>query len=198
MKFQRLDNGNLLLIIDHDGERASLKDLTDEEKIQTRDGELEFFEGILANSEWDWIEPAFIGALTDAPILGIYGKQTPVLDDTDTDKVCLAGHWDDKSWYLPITEAYAWMNYQVQSLLEELRDKGQAELQSGLEKEEEDFDEQCACAEKHCRICHGLCDNGVRHSGDSCDACIAAAQETSCRGCGGTYGRHTIINCEGE
>jgi len=57
----------------------------------------EFFEEFIANSEWEWISPEEIGALTDAPILGIKDENEEVI------------------------EAYGYMNYAVTSLMEALR-----------------------------------------------------------------------------
>jgi len=67
----------------------------------------EFFEGFIANTEFEWIAPEEIGALTDAPILG-------VRDESET-----------------VIEAYGYMDYAVRSLLEDLRDYGEAVLQKG-------------------------------------------------------------------
>lgn len=67
----------------------------------------EFFEAFIANSEWDWVRPEEIGALTDAPILGIRDK------------------------YDNVIEAYAFMDYQVKSLMQQLADYGEAILQRG-------------------------------------------------------------------
>jgi len=66
----------------------------------------EFFEDFIANSEWEWISPEEIGALTDAPILGIKDEEGNVL------------------------EAYGHMDYAVTSLMEALR-HGQVILRKG-------------------------------------------------------------------
>lgn len=66
----------------------------------------EFFEEFIANSEWEWIQPEEIGALTDAPILGIRDE-------------------DDR-----VIEAYGFMNYAIESLLDVLY-SGKAVLQKG-------------------------------------------------------------------
>lgn len=61
------------------------------------------FERLLANSEYDWIEPEEIGALTDAPILGIReGEESE-----------------------SIASAWAFMDYQVTSPQEQLRKNGE-------------------------------------------------------------------------
>ena len=66
----------------------------------------EFFEEFICNSEWEWIDPQEIGALTDAPILGIKNESGRVI------------------------EVYGFMNYAVESLLDALYD-GKAVLQKG-------------------------------------------------------------------
>jgi hypothetical protein len=66
----------------------------------------EFFEDFIANTEYEWINPEEIGALTDAPILGVRDENENVI------------------------EAYGWMNYAVQSLMDALYN-GKAVLQKG-------------------------------------------------------------------
>ena len=75
---------------------------------QSDDTMYEFFEDFIANTEWEWIAPEDIGALTDAPILGIKDENGKVL------------------------EAYAWMDYQVQSVMDALANYGGATFQKGL------------------------------------------------------------------
>ena len=61
----------------------------------------EFFAPHLANTEFDWIEPDDIGALTSAPILGIR-------DENDV-----------------VVEAYGFMDYAVISSLQALMETGE-------------------------------------------------------------------------
>lgn len=67
----------------------------------------EFFEGFIANTEWEWIDAGDIGALTSAPILGI----RDVMNDE-------------------VEEAYGFMDYAVRSLMADLA-AGKAFLQKG-------------------------------------------------------------------
>jgi len=67
----------------------------------------EFFEEFISNTEWEWISPEDIGALTSAPILGIRDEEENVI------------------------EAYGFMDYQVTSLMEELR-HGEVRLLKGF------------------------------------------------------------------
>ena len=69
--------------------------------------EMEFFEPHICNSEWEWIAPEDIDALTSAPILGIKDENDEVI------------------------EAYGYMDYQVYSMLEELETHGEILLQKG-------------------------------------------------------------------
>ena len=61
----------------------------------------EALESLLANSDLDWIQPDEIGALTDAPILGFR---------------------EDGN----VIAAWGFMDYQVQSFVDDLIEKGEA------------------------------------------------------------------------
>ena len=67
----------------------------------------DFFEEFIANSEWEWISPLEISALTDAPILGIKDENDEVI------------------------ECYGFMDYQVISLVYQLYNCKEAILQKG-------------------------------------------------------------------
>lgn len=114
-------------------------DPQDIEYLQSRQNDDDFdgdgvmfdlLEGFIANSEWDWVQPEEIGALTNAPILGTFGQSEPSVGGR------LAGRWRDEAgvmqtWYDPVLEAYAFMDYQVRSLQSVLLEKGEAFLTSG-------------------------------------------------------------------
>jgi len=104
MEFIKTDK-SLILKVDHDVEKMLLVQYKDDGDIDTDDAMYEYFEDILANSEFTWIEPEEIGALTAAPILGIYDENNKVI------------------------EAYEFMDYQTKSLLEDLLEYGEAKLQ---------------------------------------------------------------------
>ena len=106
MQFVKKEN-SLLLIIDDDAEKMSLQDFQEEGTLDTDNAMYDFFEGILANCEWEWIDAEEIAALTSAPILGIKDENEEV------------------------TEAYAFMDYQVRSLLRDLKEYGEVELVKG-------------------------------------------------------------------
>lgn len=103
-----IKENNLILKIDHDGERESLQEFLDSGEIETDKAMCEFFESILANCEWEWINPQDICALTDAPILGRRAEDSE-----------------------EIVEAYGWMDYAITALLTQLYDYGEAILIGG-------------------------------------------------------------------
>jgi hypothetical protein len=95
-------------------------------------------ESLVCNSELDWINPADTGDLTDAPMLGILGEPGTIDEmkrlAESKPGICgstLAGHWRGKDRHLPILDRWGWMNYAVKSLLEALRDDGEAMLVNG-------------------------------------------------------------------
>jgi hypothetical protein len=99
---------NLVITVDAD-EQTELKELREDEESffhsdQTMHDQLE---PLTCNSELNFVDPADTGDLTDAPMLGI-------LDE------------DDK-----IVNRWAFMDYQVRSLLDDLADKGRAVLVGG-------------------------------------------------------------------
>lgn len=81
-------------------------------------------EGLTCNSELEWISPADTGDLTSAPMLGILG-------DEQRDDATPGGYRGTKvstgpGMIQPILERWAFMDYQVRSVLEDLRDTGKA------------------------------------------------------------------------
>lgn len=93
-------NGCLILTADS-LERETLAELIKDDNAN-RHAEYEALEHLLANSELDWIAPEEIGALTDAPILGLRDEQGKP------------------------TNAWAFMDYQVRSFLTDLVTDGRA------------------------------------------------------------------------
>jgi hypothetical protein len=101
------ENNQLKLVVDHDGEKDSLWDFHNDGSIETDASMYDFFEGILANCEWEWIDAEEIGALTSAPILGYRDENENVV------------------------EAYGFMSYCIESLLERLFISDEAILERG-------------------------------------------------------------------
>ena len=100
MKTKFNDDRTRLTIIASYGEQRHLKTLGD--TIQQDTEMHDQLEHITANSNLEWIDPSATGDLTSAPMLGILGKNDEV------------------------TERWAFMDYQVRSVLVDLRDKGEA------------------------------------------------------------------------
>jgi hypothetical protein len=97
----------------------------------------EVFEGLIGNSDLTWIWPEMVGALTDAPMLGILEEFTREVDPSDN-TVVHAGKWEDpndeykiKSWGYAVEEAWAFMDYALRSPLDDLADKGYVIFTSG-------------------------------------------------------------------
>ena len=105
MKTEILKNGNLKLIADSN-------DITELRELQENNPDdftsdnimYEFMEEFIGNSEYDFITPESIGALTDAPILG-------VTDENDN-----------------VITAYGFMDYAIIALHDQLLQYGQAVL----------------------------------------------------------------------
>ena len=122
------DGQRLTLTVDTQ-ERALLLDMTNEE-LSADDTMFEFFEKLIGNSELEWVRPEECGDLTEAPMLGIYGPETTTTGGRH------AGNWPAqdgvvRAHYHPVMQRWAWMDYQVRSLLSVLRDTGSAALVGG-------------------------------------------------------------------
>lgn len=114
-------NGNLALRVGPK-EQEELKALREEyaadpeKNFDSDNTTYEVLEWLLCNSDFQWIRPEDIGALTEAPIIGIR-----------------AGDEDPEGHEPPIMAAWGFMDYQVRSLQEDLANNGVAYLQKGTE-----------------------------------------------------------------
>lgn len=106
------DRKTLTIMVDA-AERAELIEMTP--AIHSDSAMHDFLEPITCNSELEWIRPEWVRALTDAPILGIVRRNDNDLPKYRDKLICIREHW-------------GWMDYQVTSLLEALRDTGRAVL----------------------------------------------------------------------
>lgn len=88
-------NGGISLSISS-AEELLLKSVQNDDDFGSDDFMYRLFENFIANSEYDWIQPEEVGALTSAPMLGVRDE---------------AGN---------ITHAYGFMDYQVRSAQEVL------------------------------------------------------------------------------
>jgi hypothetical protein len=92
----------------------------------------ELLEPLVCNSELQWINPSDTGDLTSAPMLGILAGDDELV--TKQEGPCGAtyvGRWDGEDRYDPIVNRWAFMDYQVRSVQEELASKGLAIFTSG-------------------------------------------------------------------
>lgn len=100
-----------------DGELLELSELVLEDG-DNDDTMNEWFEDMIANSELEWIDPNDTGDLTDAPMLGITGDDQ--ISKEGPYGSFEVGYWEDKAWYRPILQRFAYMDYQVISVLSQL------------------------------------------------------------------------------
>lgn len=128
MKYTISPDRKILTLTCTPEEQATLREM-EQEDLFTLEAESEFLEELLANSELDRIDPCETGDLTDAPLLGILDSKTfpedrRYLDRPDAIGWHHVGHWGEKDQWQPILERWGYMDYQAQSFLEELRDRG--------------------------------------------------------------------------
>jgi hypothetical protein len=140
----RIEDGRLILTVD-DEERELLRQL----KAERQDDEqcdpwgsdalmYDWFEPLICNSELDWVDPAVTGDLTSAPILAIRGDYEPGPDNVDEvvgTGLVHAGCWERegrlRQMYLPVLFRWAYMDYQVRYVLDDLLDQGEAVFTGG-------------------------------------------------------------------
>ncbi len=104
MKFTISKDRTRLTITADEIERKHLRELPADghrDAICTDSAMVDWLENLVCNSELDWIRPEETGDLTSAPMLGIRDAADQVI------------------------ERWAFMDYQVRSVLEDLRDKGE-------------------------------------------------------------------------
>jgi hypothetical protein len=91
----------------------------------------DWFEAFIGNSEYSWVRPEEAGALTSAPMLGIYGPERELREGEDAAYLSLTGHWDNITWVQDVTASWAFMGYQIVSLQERLMETGEVTLTCG-------------------------------------------------------------------
>lgn len=94
----------------------------------------QLFEELVCNSELEWVRPEECGALTSAPLLGIFGEER-VADTPDEAGGRLVGCWDDEQgirrvWKEFVTEVWGFADYPFRSPLDDLLATGKAEFVS--------------------------------------------------------------------
>ena len=110
MKLKFNSDRTKLTVTASGAERRELKTLGDE--IHADATLHEWFEQLISNSDLDWIDPSETGDLTSAPMLAIR------FHDNETETYAVLERW-------------AFMDYQVRSVLEDLRDRGEAVFTGG-------------------------------------------------------------------
>lgn len=130
MKAEIQSNGTLKISVDHT-ERLFLSSLPDEQ-IHQDEVMYNFLEPLVCNSEFCWVDPSDCGDLTSAPMLGILsiGDTSNGYRENELPKErfgqFLTGGDEGGSYFEAITGRWAFMDYQVRSVLEDLREKGEA------------------------------------------------------------------------
>lgn len=109
MKHKISDDRSQLTIYVTPEEQAELREL---EEIQSDKAMADFLEPLTCNSELEWTGADESGDLTSAPMLGIYERIEIKTKNAEGFTTALKERW-------------AFMDYQVRSVLEDLRDKGE-------------------------------------------------------------------------
>ena len=120
MRYEINEKRNRLTIFINEEKRREIFEMQlDGKNIHSDTAMADFLEPLTCNSELEWVDPEdahkTFGDLHDAPMLGIYG----VSDETRSN----GGR--------ELCERWAFMSYETTSVLETLREKGQATFISG-------------------------------------------------------------------
>lgn len=122
MKYEISPDRKTLTIMADEPARAALR--SEGEYIHSDAAMLEYFDPLICNSELEWIDPADTGDLTSAPMLGILGEVKS--DELECLERSFGVIHTGTNQFQPILERFAFMDYQVRSVLEDLRDTGKA------------------------------------------------------------------------
>lgn len=145
MKYKISPDRKTLTITADELERTELRELG-EDVHQDRTMH-DWLEPLVCNSELEWIDPSETGDLTSAPMLGIRhggepasrydvrtGQYIPTLNGVDISPTSFdvdrAENISEQAAN-KITCRYAFMDYQVRSILEDLRDTGECVFVGG-------------------------------------------------------------------
>ena len=123
--------GVLIITADAD-ERLHLAELANESGEFDCNAEYDALESLICNSELAWIAPEEIGALTDAPILGIRGEETEVPPElAEHPFLHISRMQDGKRYYEPVIAAWGFMDYPLRSFIEDLIETGKVTFTGG-------------------------------------------------------------------
>lgn len=127
MKYKISPDRKTLTISADELERTELRELG-EDVHQDRTMH-DWLEPLVCNSELEWIDPSETGDLTSAPILGVLGEERR--DDRSPRGYRLPRRITGLGMMRPILSRWAFLGYQVRSVLEDLRDKGECVFVGG-------------------------------------------------------------------
>lgn len=127
MTYKILPNGNLRIEADQVEMQAAKADLGDD--FGSDRAMYDAFESLIGSSDLDWIRPEEIGALTDAPILGIRGEDKPLPEGHAYGYV--TGRSEGVTYYAPVLKAWAFMDYALRSPQDDLAEQGYCVFQGG-------------------------------------------------------------------
>jgi len=135
MKFQISPDRRTLTITADAMERKLLREGWDnpgETNIASDKAMHEFFEGVLANSELQWIDPSWTGDLTSAPMLGILGDDVA---ESEVKSFPAPYHgWREIGFngrekvFQPVLERWHYASYALRSPLADLMETGKCEF----------------------------------------------------------------------
>ena len=124
MKYEITKHGDLEISTSYAEQHDLQKAMKEDETFQTDDFMYNLFESLVANSELTWIAPEDIGALTDAPILGICGRDRTWDGKESLTYTRTVGHSGKYPIIQTIEKAWAFMDYQVRSVQQDLAEQG--------------------------------------------------------------------------
>lgn len=114
MKYRISTDRKTLTIICDPDELAEPQDLHSDKAMH------DFLEPLTCNSELEWVRPEDAGDLTGAPMLGILAEERPYFHEDATVSHRITG----PNLIREIQERWAFMDYQVSSVLERLKQNG--------------------------------------------------------------------------
>lgn len=136
MQVTILDNGDLQITCDEEEQAELQQDMADNPDFVSESAMRAALEFLVTNHEYEWTEPAFCGALTDAPMLAIYGKERPIEPGEDPHFLNVVGRWHDAqgkltTWVADVEKCWAHMDYQLRSPLEDLAERSACVFRCG-------------------------------------------------------------------
>jgi hypothetical protein len=131
MKHTILPNGDLKIEVTPE-ELAEIRQMREEsegDSFCTEQNMHAIFESLVCNSELQWVYAEQVGALTDAPLLGIWGDEVDWEGEHDKRQLS----WSDgkTTKVLPVEKVWGFMNYCLTSPQEVLADQGFVVFESG-------------------------------------------------------------------